>query len=621
MSSTINGAGIFTHSYARALSNMRAQFDDLNLQLATGMKSQTYGGLGLDRGLSLTLRGKLSAFESYNANIQQVSLRTNLMVTSLTGLSDVASQTRSDLDPNNWLIVDNKRTIAQQSALTRFDTAIEALNVNIGGIYLFGGREVSKRPVAPASEILDGTVQQAGFRTVMAERRAADLGVDGRGRLTQATASGATVSLAETASSNEFGFKLGAVSTSNSTAFIVSNAAGVPPQIGVQLAGTPQAGDNVRIALTLPDGSTEEIKLTASNNPPAPELVAQANGSQLPAGTLGTTVLNDPMIGFTAGDTITINGQTIQVVASGAGAGQIDETATLDDLLNQIEGLTGIASAEFDPTTRQVRVQGTNGTDLAITGTAGAKLGLNGTAKAEEIKQYTFQVAYDALGNVDLDATAANFASALDGAVKKEAKTVLTVASAITASRNFFGNPPLRVNGAPPETATGLVDGAATTIAWYRGENGSDPARETQSARIDATLNANYGARASEDGIRELMENLAVFGAMELDIADEKTGKAQYEALISRIRPALASDTGLSTLEVVVTQIANVATSVEAAKTRHAQSEAVAKTMLANIENAPKEEVAAQLLALQTNLQASYQATAMLSQLSLVNFL
>lgn len=38
-------------------------------------------------------------------------------------------------------------------------------------------------------------------------------------------------------------------------------------------------------------------------------------------------------------------------------------------------------------------------------------------------------------------------------------------------------------------------------------------------------------------------------------------------------------------------------------------------------ENISTDEVASQLLALQTDLQASYQTTAMLSQLSLVKFL
>jgi hypothetical protein len=43
--------------------------------------------------------------------------------------------------------------------------------------------------------------------------------------------------------------------------------------------------------------------------------------------------------------------------------------------------------------------------------------------------------------------------------------------------------------------------------------------------------------------------------------------------------------------------------------------------MVSNTEGINQNEVAAQILQLQTNLQASYQTTAMLSQLSLTKFL
>jgi flagellar hook-associated protein 3 FlgL len=619
MSSSINGAGIFNASYARALTQMRARLDSLSLQLATGQRSQDYAGLGNDRSLSLSVRGKLSAVESYQGNLTQVGLRTNMMMTSLTSLVEMAADTRGDLDPNNYLMNGNK-TIAQTAARTRFDTAVEALNVDVAGVYLFGGRDIDSRPVGSASEIFDGTVGRDGLLTVIAQRRAADLGADGRGRLTQATAAGATVALAETATPNPFGFKLGAVSTTAPGAFTTSSASGTPPEISVQVTGTPKPGDVVRIALTLPDGSTEEIKLTASNNPPAPELVAQANGKELPVGTLGTTALNDPMVGLTAGDTITINGQTISVVAGPAGANQISDTATVDDLMTQIGGMNGIANAEFDPTTRQVRITGTNGTDLAITGTVGGKLGLNGTVKAEELEKHTCQIAYDALGAVDLNATAQNFASALDGAVKKQGQTSLAAASTLQGSRDFFGDPPQRVGTLPPETATTLVDGSATTVDWYKGEDGPGSARMTQVARIDSTLTANYGARANEDGIREFMEHLGAFAAMELD-ANEAVGKKQYGELIERIRPAIAEDGGAASLRAVATDITQVAAFSEAAADRHKTQKAALQTMLANVEGVSKEEVGVNILALQTNLQASYQTTAILSQLSLVNYL
>ena len=43
---------------------MRRELDELQRQLATGQKSQTFGGLGLERRTSLDFRGKLLG-ESY----------------------------------------------------------------------------------------------------------------------------------------------------------------------------------------------------------------------------------------------------------------------------------------------------------------------------------------------------------------------------------------------------------------------------------------------------------------------------------------------------------------------------------------------------------------------------
>ncbi|MGI0490130.1 hypothetical protein ACN4EK_32600 [Pantanalinema rosaneae CENA516] len=54
---------------------------------------------------------------------------------------------------------------------------------------------------------------------------------------------------------------------------------------------------------------------------------------------------------------------------------------------------------------------------------------------------------------------------------------------------------------------------------------------------------------------------------------------------------------------------------------RHKASEAILRDQLGGIEEAPMEEVAAKLLALQNRLQASYQTTSLLARLSLVNYL
>jgi flagellar hook-associated protein 3 FlgL len=54
---------------------------------------------------------------------------------------------------------------------------------------------------------------------------------------------------------------------------------------------------------------------------------------------------------------------------------------------------------------------------------------------------------------------------------------------------------------------------------------------------------------------------------------------------------------------------------------RQTQAKAALQSMVDQTEGISQNEVAAQILQLQTNLQASYQTTSMLSQLSLVKFL
>jgi hypothetical protein len=57
------------------------------------------------------------------------------------------------------------------------------------------------------------------------------------------------------------------------------------------------------------------------------------------------------------------------------------------------------------------------------------------------------------------------------------------------------------------------------------------------------------------------------------------------------------------------------------AKERQQQRKLMLEDLLQGIEQAPQEEVAAQILALQTRLQASLQTTAMLYQMSIVQYL
>jgi flagellar hook-associated protein 3 FlgL len=222
-------------------------------------------------------------------------------------------------------------------------------------------------------------------------------------------------------------------------------------------------------------------------------------------------------------------------------------------------------------------------------------------------------------------ATAANLQAALTSAVDELAHTSLLAASAIAASEDFFniavGDPPLRVAGPPFDIATALVAGtSADTVLWYTGEIASDPPRSSAVARVDQTIAVNYGLRANEEGIRRLVQNVAAFAAVSFTPTDA-AGPARYAALSQRVAASLAFADGTQKIEDIAGELAGSQRTLKAAQERHQQTRGTVEGLLDTIEGIPTEQVAAEILALQTRLQASLQTTSMLYRISLVNYL
>ena len=75
------------------------------------------------------------------------------------------------------------------------------------------------------------------------------------------------------------------------------------------------------------------------------------------------------------------------------------------------------------------------------------------------------------------------------------------------------------------------------------------------------------------------------------------------------------------TISDIQTDFANAQTMMQGVTARQTQAQSQLQDMISNTETVDANTVASQLLALQTSLQASYQTTAMLSQLTLTKYL
>ncbi|MGC2134846.1 MAG: flagellar biosynthesis protein FlgL, partial [Xanthobacteraceae bacterium] len=127
--------------------------------------------------------------------------------------------------------------------------------------------------------------------------------------------------------------------------------------------------------------------------------------------------------------------------------------------------------------------------------------------------------------------TATNLQTALTTAITGLTQTALPAASAMAAANDFFSDPPLRVNGSPPDTSTGLVNGTtANTVFWYTGENGSTPALQTATAQVGPGMTIDYGMRANEQALTTLVANVAVLAATTYSATDPNA-QANYQAL------------------------------------------------------------------------------------------
>src|SRR5262249_4462094 len=123
---------------------------------------------------------------------------------------------------------------------------------------------VDQPAVETSAHILDGDGARAGLKRVIAERKLADLGADGLGRLTLASPTATSVSVAEDAVS-PFGLKLSAVSSNLSGATVT----GPPATASVDRGrATRSAGAPLRLSFGPPGGTQEAAPRPATTASP-----------------------------------------------------------------------------------------------------------------------------------------------------------------------------------------------------------------------------------------------------------------------------------------------------------------------------------------------------------------
>lgn len=386
--------------------NINQQLTDLSTQLSTGKLSQSYSGMGTNEGFAIAGRSQLSNIAAYTDTITNVNVNINLANTALQSLTTIRTTVQTGSASTAQDLNVNGQTIAQNTAASQFASMVGVLNTQSGNRYLFSGTAYNTQSVANADTIINGTTTQAGLKTVMAERQAADLGANGMGRLVQTQPTPGSVQVSEDVAGSPFGLKLAAVS-STLTGAIVTGPSGSPVSFSVDLNGTnPSNGDKLSIQFTLPDGSTEQIDLTASSATPTPAgsfAIDPGNPNTVPPtlpdpnitasnlntalNTAITKLANTSLVAasaVTAGDNFfnktgsaTANaaaaGNLISPYTSTTGTGSVALQDSASAASSATTSLDASATPHLDGTILNALANAPTGTTLTITGANGAK--------------------------------------------------------------------------------------------------------------------------------------------------------------------------------------------------------------------------------------------------------
>jgi len=621
----INGVGYGSTILNQSLLNLNSQLTLLQSQLTTGKKSTSYAGMGVNEGFAIAARSHLANISAFSDTMSNINTNIGIANTALQGMVDIGTTLKNSANSSSQSLNSAGQTISQQLATSQLSSMLGILNMQAGDRFLFSGSAINTPAVASADDILNGTTTQAGLKTLISQRQQADLGATGLGRVVITAPTATSVQVAEDVAGSPFGLKMSAIS-STLTGSTVTGPTGSPPAVSVDLGPTnPNDGEKVSFEFKLPDGTTESIQLTASSATPQPvgsfaigatsaataanlnaalttaigklantSLVAASavtasdnffnwsatatgsavnNQAGVPAPITGATALSGTApsdsltTSFAPGDTITVNGTPITFVASGATGNQLNVTDSVQTLLAKIDSITGTTNPS------------------AISGGA---ITLHGGS------------------NANLTVTSSNTA----------AFAALGFGAAVAATPA-----PLRVGGSPLSAATTLVAGTkANTIYWYTGESGTGSARATATSRVDQSVTVQYGARANETAIRSQLQTLAVFAAV-TTAPTSPNAAGQVAALSERVVQNLSVQPGQQTIQNIQSDLATAQATMRDATARQKQTGAMLQGIIDQAESVSSDQVASQILALQTSLQASYQTTAMLSQLTLTKYL
>lgn len=625
------------------ISKMQGKFATLQMQLGTGEKASNLAEMGRDLPMSLSVRQRLSKIEGFTANIETVNLRLSFLDKTMSRFDKLEAEARSSAVQGQYGTNNVNMAMLPSLSHARLDELVTLLNSDVAGRYLFGGSNTDSAPLPDTKALLEGLGGKAGFKAVVTERQKADAGADGLGRLDSVIdpATPNTFTLSEDGD-HPFGFKVSTVSSSGTGITVTTQPQPIPqpipggPYLGDQVSVTfndplaVQEGDTITVGLTLPDGTETQIAMRA---------VTAANATGSPG---------EFVIGLDANET-TANFQTaFNAKLANVAESELSAASTFAASKNFFNGPgEPVLRVDGDPATATGLKVATDadtvlwykGQSPAVSASNMGRLEIGSDTATNTVtlgqqkpvsSQHGFSIAGVSGNTTNITTNLAAGALGVQfGAAPVAGEAVkITLAGpdgtqrevTLTAVQGRAGPGQFTIGTDAASTAANFAKSLNASVTEAAAAAEGNP-RQSVTAQVDDSTRVSYGMQANESGFLRLVRTMASMSVT--SYTDSPEGRQKFDAMANRQQSEMseAHNSEHGSIEILTMELGVAHGTLQSSTQRHTAYKAQLDNLLSDIETVSKEDVAMELLALQTRLQASYQATSMVSKLSLVNFL
>src|ERR1700749_1888200 len=156
---SINYSSSFLGQSVQWLNN---ELTNLSTELATGLKSTNYAGMGVNEGFAIAARQQLSNITAFGDTQTNVNTIISAVNNALQSLSDISGNIQSGAAATPQNLDDTGQTSAQESAAGALYAIVGMLNTQVESNYIFSGNAINTPAVASADSIMNGSGNLAG---------------------------------------------------------------------------------------------------------------------------------------------------------------------------------------------------------------------------------------------------------------------------------------------------------------------------------------------------------------------------------------------------------------------------------------------------------------------------